>query len=81
MDVERYSLRVLNENMQKEIFNGIKDFVYNAPSTMKIQDETGEEVDVNVKIETILMIMSIYLRDKYFERHKEIDTTGFNHNP
>lgn len=77
LDVEQYSLSVLNSNLKDHMFNEIKNFIYNVPDPMRLIDEDGVTKELSIKIEDILMVMSIYLRDKYFERHKEIDISKF----
>jgi len=57
--------------------NGIKDFVYNSPQDRTFTAEDGEALSVRIDMQRILIIMSIYLRDKYFNVHKELDTSGF----
>jgi hypothetical protein len=77
LDVENYSLTVLNENTKSEMFNNIKDFVFNAPSNFLLKTPEGNEIEIPIKMENILWVMSIYLRDKYFETHPEINIMGF----
>ena len=78
LDVEQYALSVLNDNLKHDYFNTIKNYIYTIPDPVKITDDiTGESTDVSIKLENILLIMSIYLRDKYFEKHPEIDISGF----
>lgn len=75
-DVEKNSLSVLTNILNEDIFNDIKDFVYNSPEYLSIET-SGEPIKVEVDMNRVLMIMSIYLRDKYFEVHLEIDTKDF----
>ncbi|MDO9634215.1 MAG: hypothetical protein Q7J05_04120 [Paludibacter sp.] len=77
LDVENYSLSVLNENLKGPLFNNIKNYIYNAPDPVTMTNEDGSTTDLSIKLEDILMVMSIYLRDKYFEKHTEIDITNF----
>ena len=73
LDVEDYSLTVLNENTDKSFFNPIKDFVFHASYPYVLIDDEGnrEEFKEDINMNTMLTIMSVYLRDKYFERHPE----------
>lgn len=75
-DVERNSLRVLSSLTEDSIFNDIKNFIYNSPASIDIETSEGQK-EVPIGMQRILMIMSIYLRDKYFERHTELDTSDF----
>lgn len=75
-DVERNSLRVLSSLTDNPIFNEIKNFIYNSPSSIDIETSEGSK-KVAIDMQRILMIMSIYLRDKYFEIHSEMDTSDF----
>lgn len=75
-DVEKNALTIVSDSIDDPVFNGIKDFIYNSPQVMEMKTEVGEQ-EVKVDIRRILMIMSIYLRDRYFEKHTELDTSGF----
>lgn len=77
LDVEQYSLSVLNSNLKSQLFNDIKNYIYNAPDPITLTDEDGQSRELSIKIEDVLMVMSIFLRDKFFERHSEIDTSTF----
>lgn len=77
LDVEQYALSVLNENTKHEMFNDIKNYVFNSPASVTVKVNDGPPMDITIKIESILMVMSIYLRDKYFQKHPEIDITHF----
>ena len=72
LDVESYSLHVLNSNTDKSFFNQIKDFVYNAASPYIIIDKEGNktEFEGNLTMNHVLMVMGVYLRNRYFERHE-----------
>ena len=79
LDVENYSLSVLNESTDNVVFNPIKNFVFNAPSPYILNNEDGSTITLKnaITLNSILLTMSIYLRDKYFERHPEyLDTTN-----
>lgn len=77
LDVEQYSLSVLNSNLKLELFNDVKDFIYNAPDPINLIDQDGNTKELSIRMEDVLMVMSIYLRDKFFEKHSEIDTSAF----
>lgn len=74
--MERNSLRVLSSLTDESIFNEIKNFIYNSPASIDVETSEGKK-KVAIDMQRILMIMSIYLRDKYFERHKELDVSDF----
>lgn len=74
-DVEINALAVLSDNTNLAVFNGIKDFLYHSPSTIGLETLSGEQ-ETKVDMRRILMIMSIYLRDKYFEQHTELDVSN-----
>ena len=70
LDVENYALSVLNKNTNNAFFNPIKNFIFNAPNPYTIIDENGNAVQHDsLTMNVILLIMSIYLRDKYFEQY------------
>lgn len=75
-DVERNALSVVTENLSNPIYNQIKDYVYNSPRMVEMKTEDGEK-EVKVDMRRVLMVMSIYLRDKYFDRHAEVDSSNF----
>ena len=77
LDVERYALSVLNDNLKLEYFNDVKNFIFGAPDIVKVTDDNGAIAEIPIKLEHILMVMSIYLRDKYFEKHPEINLKDF----
>jgi hypothetical protein len=66
-DVEERSLNVLLENTGREIFNRIKNYVYFNPEEMEF---AGQKSKINFYV--VLRVMSVYLRDKYFEKHPEL---------
>jgi len=62
LDVENNSFEVLFKNSDTEMFREVKDFIYNNP--------VYEGTQINLT--SIVKISSIYLRDKYFEKHPDI---------
>ncbi|MGL4908160.1 MAG: hypothetical protein ACRCZB_09600 [Bacteroidales bacterium] len=73
LDVERAALGALNTHVNKPIFNEMKDFAYNCPAELILQNDEGQNEKVkNITFEQILFNTSLYLRDKYLEAHKEI---------
>jgi hypothetical protein len=70
-DVENYAIDVLLENIGKEIFNDVKNYIYYSPGTIPYEIE-GKTIDVEISMPKLLRSMSVYLRDKYFKKHPEI---------
>lgn len=77
-DVEDNASSVLIQNIGDSMFNEIKSFLYYSPDKIEVKDpESGSDVKVMLSLHSLVKVMSIYLRDKYFERHPEIDITNF----
>lgn len=72
-DVEDAALDVVVGNMSNPLFNGIKNFVYYRPEEAEYKDEEGNVVTVKLEVPIILRLMGIELRDKYLERHPELE--------
>lgn len=70
LDVEVAASEVLFENLQNDIFNGLKNWVYNSP-TRKIR-VNGQEQDYTVTMNDVCFILSIPLRDMYLKAHPEV---------
>lgn len=75
-DVEKNSLSVLTGLVDNEMFNYIKNFIYHSPQTLEVETSEGKK-SVPIDMNRILMIMSIYLRNMYFDRHKELNVSDF----
>ena len=72
LDVENYALSVLNMNLSHPYFDEIKNFIFTVPNPYLIVDKEGNNFEFkNVAINHILLIMSVYLRDMYLNRHLE----------
>ena len=67
-DVEDNALGVVFFNTGNEIFNDIKNFLYYSPE--EIEFSNGEKAKISLQI--IIRLMSLYLRDKYFEKYPEM---------
>lgn len=68
-DVEKYAREVCLDSTDDEMFNAMKDFVYNAPSYM-VTDEEGKDSPYDLTLEDVCFILSIPLRDMYLaEKH------------
>lgn len=72
-DVEENAVNILLKNRGHNLFNTIKGFLYYAPDPYVVIDpETNEEVKVSLSMQHIIRLMSIYLRDAYLDKHREI---------
>ena len=72
-DVEDISLEVLASNLSNPLFKKIKEYLYYQPDVKVYKDEEGKEIEVRVSMFAILKLMSLELRDKYLEKHPEIN--------
>lgn len=73
LDVELAANFVLLSNMNNDIFNDLKIFVYNAPTYMMKDGKEGQrpyDLDMN----DICFVLSLPLRDMYLTEHEEIPT-------
>lgn len=66
LDVENASNFACSAFTDNDIFNNIKDFVYNAPS-LNIVDENGENKSYDITLGDVCYILSLPLRDMYLE--------------
>lgn len=71
LDVETGANEVLIDSLNDDMFNGIKNWVYESPARKVMID--GEETDYVVAMSDICFILSIPLRDMYLERHPELN--------
>lgn len=72
-DVEEEALSYLLRNMGNDMFTDIKKFLYYSPDTIKLKDPISEEdKDIKLSIQSIIKLMSIYLRDLYLKKHSNI---------
>lgn len=71
LDVENAAHAVCITSVDNEIFNGLKNFVYNS-SSYKIIDREGKERMYDLAMSDICFILSLPLRDMYLEIHPEI---------
>ncbi len=70
LDVEIAANEILFENLQNDMFNELKSWVYNSP-TRKLHIN-GEEKDYAVTINDVCFVISLPLRDLYLSNHPEI---------
>lgn len=71
LDVETAANFVCTANTDNEIFNRLKNYVYNSP-TYTIKDKEGNERQYDIALSDICFVLSLPLRDMYLKEHKEI---------
>ena len=71
LDVETAANFVCTANTDNDIFNGMKNFVYNSPS-YTITDNDGVIREYDITLPDVCFVLSLPLRDMYLEAHKEI---------
>lgn len=72
LDVETLANEVLMLNLNLDIFNKLKNWVYNSPA-IKLKNQEGEEVDHIVSMGDICIVLSLPLRDMYLETHPDLE--------
>ena len=73
LDVEDLAGEILLLNLNSDIFNELKNWVYNSPMR-KLKNQEGEEIDHIVSMGDICIVLGLPLRDMYLEAHPEIAT-------
>lgn len=73
LDVENAAHAACTAYTDNEIFNELKNFVYNSPS-YKIKDAEGRERMYDLALSDVCYILSLPLRDMYLKAHPEIET-------
>lgn len=73
LDVEDEAYNVLMQNLSNPIFNEIKNFIYYQPEKITLQNEAGEDIEVNISLLVLIRLMSIELRDRYLTVHPELE--------
>lgn len=73
LDVENVAHAVCVASTDNDMFNGLKNFVYNSPSYM-IKDASGQERPYDLSLPDVCFILSLPLRDMYLKEHPEILT-------
>ena len=71
LDVENAAHAVCIACTDNEIFNGIKDFIYNAPS-YTIPSSDGQAKSYDLSLPDACFVLSLPLRDMYLSAHPEI---------
>jgi hypothetical protein len=67
LDVENYCTVLLFEKINEDSFTPIKNYIFQNPE-YKTEVDKKLQLDINVAIQ----VMSIYLRNKYFEKHPSL---------
>lgn len=75
LDVENAANFACAGFTDNEIFNGIKNFVYNAPS-ITIKNEQGEDKPYDITLGDVSFVLSLPLRDLYLDAHPELLDAG-----
>ncbi len=70
-DVEDNAFDVLLSSLPLPIFNKLKNYLYNSPSSFDVEIN-GEKKSIELTMGTLLQLMSISLRDAYLSEHPEI---------
>ncbi len=70
LDVENLAIEVLISQLDSDIFNELKQWVYNSPS-LKI-DVQGQKQEEAVTLNDICFVLSLSLRDMYLEAHPDL---------
>jgi len=71
LDVENATNYVCSAYTDNDIFNGIKLYVYKAPSLV-VKNKKGEEMTYDLTLVDVCYVLSIPLRDMYLQEHPEI---------
>ncbi len=71
LDVENAAHEACMSCVNKDIFNGFKNFIYNSPSFM-IKNNDGQERPYDLTIPDICFVLSLPLRDMYLKEHPQI---------
>lgn len=71
LDVENAAHAACTAYTDNEIFNGLKNFVYNSPS-YKLKDAEGRERLYDLALSDVCFVLSLPLRDLYLAAHPEI---------
>lgn len=71
LDVESAAYMACHALSVKEIFNGIKNFVYNCPE-IDVVNREGEVIKYEITMSDVCFILSVPLRDLYLKEHEGI---------
>jgi len=70
LDVEESALQVLYDNIDNDMFIGMKNWVYNSPSR-KVRID-GIEKDYVITMNDVCFVLSLPLRDRYLDVHPNL---------
>lgn len=71
LDVEQFSYRVCFISTDDDIFNPLKNCIYNA-SAIKVKDRDGKDADYIIDLSNMCYVLSIPLRDMYLKEHPKL---------
>lgn len=72
--VEEESFSVLMRNIGHNMFSGVKQYLYYSPEIIEVKNpDTGKNENIRLSMQSILRLMSIYLREEYLNTHPEIE--------
>jgi len=71
-DVEDNALEVLLKNLSNDIFQDIKNYIYNEPDEIPLKTNNNDTVRIRISLTIILRLMAIELRDIYLNKHPEL---------
>ena len=72
-DVEDRAMDVILNNIGNDIFDDVKNYVYYSPEKKDVQMDDNSIVEIKISMPPLIRSMSIYLRDKYFDKYPEIE--------
>lgn len=72
LDSQTFAPIIINKISNQDNFNKIKDYAFKNPY-YKENENTEREIRIPLDMGTITNVMGIYLRDKYLERHPELN--------
>jgi len=72
LDTQTIAPIVITKISENNDFKHIKDYAFNNP-LYHGKNAAGADAQIAIDMDTISMVMGIYLRDKYLERHPELN--------
>jgi hypothetical protein len=71
LDVQNYASVLVMNMFNDEMFTHVKNYMFSNP--IYKHPKADKEVDMPLDMATVNTILGIYLRDKYFEKHPELN--------
>ncbi|MBD5279126.1 MAG: hypothetical protein HDS35_01090 [Bacteroides sp.] len=68
LDVENFALAVLQSATIDDMFNSIKNWIYNAP-VREFKNPDGTTTEREISLDDIIFVLSLPIRDRYIETH------------